>query len=123
MCGLVSSAPPFHLGQPSILAGVPEIPAADMVEVSLRYGNAFVLVNMLPPDLFALFGPGVFRAKLVVPFAALVVVSAGPFAAHSTHLSRNIIVGLAGNAIATAGRNIAVLSAHHSGGAKQASDT
>ena len=99
VCGLVSSASPFHLSQPSILAGVPEIPAADMVQVSLGHGNAFVLVNMLPPDLFALFRPSVFGAKLVVPFTALVVVDAGPFAAHSTHLSRNIIVGLTGDTI------------------------
>ena len=55
--GLVSSAPPFHLSQSPILAGVPEIPAADMVEVSLGHGNAFVLVDMLPPDLFALLWP------------------------------------------------------------------
>ncbi len=74
VCGLVSSAPPFYLGKPAILAGVSEIPAADMVEVSLRYGNTFVLVNMLPPDLFALLRPGIFGAKLVVPLAALVVV-------------------------------------------------
>ena len=74
VCGLVSSAPPFHFSQSPILAGVPEIPAADMVEVSLRYGNTFVLVDMLPPDLFALLRPGIFGAKLVVPLAALVVV-------------------------------------------------
>lgn len=72
--GLVSPIAPFHLSKPAILAGVPEIPAADMIEVSLRYGNTFVLVNMLPPDLFALLRPHALGAKLVVPLAALVVV-------------------------------------------------
>ena len=71
---LVFSAPPFHLSKPAILAGVPEIPAADMVEVSLGHGNTFVLVDMLPPDLFALLRPHALGAKLVVPLASLVVV-------------------------------------------------
>ena len=93
-----------------------------MVQVSLGHGNTLVLVDMLPPNLFALFWPSVFRAKLVVPLAALVVVDAGLFAAHSTHLSRNIIIGLAGDAVSSGGA-AAVLSAHHRGGAKQASDT
>ena len=33
VCGLVFSTTPFHLSKPAILAGVPEIPAADMIEV------------------------------------------------------------------------------------------
>ena len=103
VCGLVSSVPPFHLSKPAILTGVPEIPAADMIEVSLRHGNTFVLVNMLPPDLFALLRPHALGAKLVVPFTALIVVDAGPFAAHSTDLSRNIIIGLAGDTVASGG--------------------
>ena len=107
---LVFSAPPFHFSQSPILAGVPEIPAADMVEVSLRYGNTFVLVDMLPPDLFALLRPHALGAKLVVPFTALIVVDAGPFAVYGTYLGGYVTVGLAGNAVATTGRNIAVLS-------------
>ena len=119
--GLVSAAS-LSLAKSPILAGVPEIPAADMIEVSLRHGNTFVLVNMLPPDLFALLRPHALGAKLVVPFTALIVVDAGPFAAHSTDLSRNIIIGLAGDTVASGGA-AAVLSAHHGGRAKQASDT
>lgn len=108
--GLVSAAS-LSLAKPPILAGIPEIPAADMVEVSLRYGNTFVLVDMLPPDLFALLRPYALGAKLVVPFTALIVVDAGPFAAHSTHLSRNIVVGLAGDTVASGGA-AAIFSTH-----------
>lgn len=49
-------------------------------------------------------------------------IDAGPFAVHSTDLSRNIIIGLAGDTVASGGA-AAVLSAHHGGRAKQASDT
>ena len=119
----LSPTPSLHLSKAAILAGVPEVPAADMVEVSLGYGDTFILVDMLPPDFLALFRPSIFRAKLIVPFATLIVVSAHPFLVYSTDLGGNITVGHTGDTITTAGRNIAVLSAHHSGRAKQASDT